>query len=89
MTAEEYIKAFSEGEKRKAIEKTGIERIHKHIYRVVILISDLNGGMIKLNEVVSVNQAVKLDNYEVSLTRLDSFVVDFLVEFICIWFWIH
>ena len=33
----------------------------------MIIVSDLNGGMIKLSDVISVNQAVKLENYEVRI----------------------
>jgi hypothetical protein len=66
LSVEEYIKLFTLLEKKHALDKTQVELIHKHLYRIVILISDLNGGMIKLSEAISVNQAVKIDNYEVS-----------------------
>jgi hypothetical protein len=39
----------------QGVEKKLVELVHKWLYRVVILMSDLTGGMIKLSDVINVN----------------------------------
>ena len=66
LRVEDLIKLFEQHNKQQSIDKSQTETIHKHLYRLVLLMSDLSGGMIRMADVISVNQAIKVDNYEVN-----------------------
>ena len=55
MRVEDLIKIFEQQTKQQSIDKSQTEIIHKHLYRLVLLMSDLSGGMIRLADVISVN----------------------------------
>lgn len=52
---EDLIKLFEQQTNQQSIDKSQTEIIHKHLYRLVLLMSDLSGGMIRMADVISVN----------------------------------
>jgi hypothetical protein len=63
--------------------------IHKHLYRLVLLMSDLSGGMIRMADVISVNQAIKVDNYDVGNQVFLTFNSALLSQLIRLRVWVH
>ena len=55
LKVEDLIKLFEQLFKQQKIDKSQTEIIHKHLYRLVLLMSDLSGGMIRMADVISVN----------------------------------
>ena len=55
LKVEDLIKLFELQTKQQSNDKSQTEIIHKHLYRLVLLMSDLSGGMIRLADVISVN----------------------------------
>jgi hypothetical protein len=44
-----------------------VKAVKGHFFKVIILMSDLSGGLIRLSDVCNVNVALKFENFEVSL----------------------
>jgi len=63
--------------------------IHKHLYRLVLLMSDLSGGMIRMADVISVNQAIKVDNYDVGNQVFLTFNSALHSQLIRVRVWVH
>lgn len=55
---------MSKVEKKDSINAQ-MKILHETMNRVIVIMNDLSGGMIKLGEVCNVNVQCRLDNFEV------------------------